>query len=119
MLHPSARRAADAPRPEAADEQRIDDLIAQHLSVHKLEVLKQGELVRSLMVMPALPVLVLCTFWPHMGSHGTLIALAIAARAMHLKLSVIASRVSLNCQYSQHCQQRPTCSSADEQGIAL
>ena len=35
-----------APRPEAADEQRIDDLIAQHLSAHKLEVLKQSELVR-------------------------------------------------------------------------
>ncbi len=35
------------PRPEAADEQRIDDLIAQHLSHQKLEVLKQSELVRS------------------------------------------------------------------------
>ena len=35
------------PRPEAADEQRIDDLIAQHLSQQKLEILKQGELVRS------------------------------------------------------------------------
>ena len=34
------------PRPEAADEQRIDDLIAQHLSHHKLEVLKQSGLVR-------------------------------------------------------------------------
>jgi hypothetical protein len=36
------------PRPEAADEQRIDDLIAQHLASHKLEVLRQGELVCSL-----------------------------------------------------------------------
>ena len=34
------------PRPEAADEQRIDDLIVQHLSHHKLEVLKQSGLVR-------------------------------------------------------------------------
>jgi len=34
------------PRPEAADEQRIDDLIAQHLSHQKLEVLKQSGLVR-------------------------------------------------------------------------
>ena len=46
------------PRPEAADEQRIDDLIAHHLAAHKLEVLKQAELVRALLCMhlPCLPI---------------------------------------------------------------
>lgn len=34
------------PRPEALDEQRIDDLIAENLAVHKLEVLRSDELVR-------------------------------------------------------------------------
>lgn len=34
------------PRPEALDEQRIDDLIAEALAVHKLEVLRSDELVR-------------------------------------------------------------------------
>lgn len=34
------------PRPEALDEQRIDDLITEALAVHKLEVLRSDELVR-------------------------------------------------------------------------
>ena len=44
------------PRPEALDEQRIDDLIAENLAVHKLEVLRQDELVRpALQFVPILP----------------------------------------------------------------
>ena len=36
------------PRPQASDEQRINDIIAQHVSPLKLEVLEQGDMVRLL-----------------------------------------------------------------------
>ena len=49
------------PRPEALDEQRIDDLIAENLAAHKLEVLRSDELVRPSLPFPLIE---------HDPSHG-------------------------------------------------